>query len=89
MGRSIAVLFREDNLVRDIGERHTTPSRGNDDPLPLSILELRAQIAALSGTIRQLQRAGLDDAVPRLLISRKRAELEDLSHRANRRSAEG
>ena len=72
------------------GERHTTPSGGlNDDPLPLSILELRAQIAALSGTIRQLQRAGLDDAVPRLLISRKRAELEDLSHRANRRSAEG
>jgi hypothetical protein len=61
----------------------------NDDPLPLRILALRAQIAELSGTIRQLQRAGLDDAVPRLLISRKRAELEDLSHRANRRSEEG
>jgi hypothetical protein len=52
MERSFAVLFREDDLVRDIGERRTTPSRGKDDPLPLSILELRAQIAALSGTIR-------------------------------------
>jgi hypothetical protein len=61
----------------------------NDDPLPLRILGLRAQIAELSGTIRQLQRAGLDDAVPRLLISRKRAELEDLSRRAKRRSEEG
>jgi hypothetical protein len=61
----------------------------NDDPLPLRTLELRAQIAELSGTIRQLQRAGLDDAVPRLLISRKRAELEDLSRRANRRSEQG
>jgi hypothetical protein len=57
-----------------------------DDPLPLRILELRAQIAALSGTIRQLQRSGLDDALPRLLISRKRAELEDLSRRTDRRS---
>jgi hypothetical protein len=58
----------------------------NDDPLPLRILELRAQIAELSGTIRQLQRSGLDDALPRLLISRKRAELEDLSRRTDRRS---
>jgi hypothetical protein len=61
----------------------------NDDPLPLRILELRAQIAELSGTIRQLQRAGLDDALPRLLISRKRAELEDLSRRTNRHSEQG
>jgi hypothetical protein len=61
----------------------------NDDPLPLRILELRAHIAELSGTIRQLQRAGLDDAVPGLLISRKRAELEDLSRRANHRSQKG
>ncbi|WP_210385101.1 hypothetical protein [Bradyrhizobium neotropicale] len=44
---------------------------------------MRAQIAELSGTIRQLQRSGLDDAAPRLLISRKRAELEDLTHRTN------
>ncbi|MBO4225304.1 hypothetical protein GRB70_23155 [Bradyrhizobium neotropicale] len=55
----------------------------SDDRLPLRILELRAQIAELSGTIRQLQRSGLDDAAPRLLISRKRAELEDLTHRTN------
>jgi hypothetical protein len=58
----------------------------SDDPLPLRILELRAQIAELSSTIRQLQRSGLDDAAPRLLISRKRAELEDLKRRTNQRS---
>ena len=51
----------------------------NDDPLPLKILELRAQIAEVSGAIRQLQRSGLDDAAPRLLIARKRAQLEDLT----------
>ena len=58
----------------------------SDDPLPLRILELRAQIGELSGTIRQLQLSGLDDAAPRLLMSRKRAELEDLTHRTNHRS---
>ena len=47
----------------------------DDDPLPLTILELRRQIAELSGTIQQLGRSGLDDAAPRLLISRQRAEL--------------
>ncbi|MCA1457050.1 hypothetical protein I6F35_28180 [Bradyrhizobium sp. BRP22] len=57
----------------------------SDDPLPLRILELRARIAELSGTIRQLQRSGFDEAAPRLLISRKRAELEDLTHRTNQR----
>jgi len=56
----------------------------NDDPLPLRILELRAQIAELSGSIRQLQQSGLEDAAPRLLISRKRAELEDLTCRSRR-----
>jgi hypothetical protein len=56
----------------------------NDDPLPLRILELRAQIAELSGSIRQLQQSGLEDAAPRLLISRKRAELEDLMCRSRR-----
>jgi hypothetical protein len=34
----------------------------SDDPLPLRILELRAQIAELLNTIRRLQRSGLDDA---------------------------
>jgi hypothetical protein len=56
-----------------------------DDPLPLRILELRAQIAELSSTISQLQRSGLDDAAPRLLISRRRAELKELTRRANQR----
>jgi hypothetical protein len=56
-----------------------------DDPVPLRILELRARIGELSSTIRQLQRSGLDDAAPRLLISRKRAELEDLTRRAHQR----
>jgi hypothetical protein len=46
-------------------------------------LELRAQISELSSAIRQLQLSGLDDAAPRLLISRKRAELEDLTRRTN------
>ncbi len=58
----------------------------SDDPLPLRILELRAQIGELSGTIRQLQLSGFDAAAPRLLISRKRAELEDLTRRTNQRS---
>jgi hypothetical protein len=47
------------------------------------ILELRAQIGELSSAIQQLRHSGLDDAVPRLLISRKRAELEDLTRRTN------
>jgi hypothetical protein len=57
----------------------------SDDPLPLKILKLRTQIGELSSTIRQLQPSGLDAAAPRLLISRKRAELEDLSRRTNDR----
>jgi hypothetical protein len=36
----------------------------SDDPLPLRILELRAQIGELSSAIRQLQLSGLDDAAP-------------------------
>jgi hypothetical protein len=42
------------------------------------MIALRGEIAELSGTSRQLQRLGLDDAAPQLLISRKRAELDDL-----------
>ena len=57
----------------------------SDDPLPLRILELRAQIGELSSAIRQLQLSGLDAAAPRLLISRKLAELDDLTHRTNHR----
>ena len=58
----------------------------SDEPVPLRILELRAQIGELSSAIRQLQLSGLDAAAPRLLISRKRAELEDLTRRTNQRS---
>jgi hypothetical protein len=58
----------------------------SDDPLPLRILELRAQIAELSSTIHQLHRFGLDDAAPHLLITRRRAELEDLMRLASQRS---
>jgi hypothetical protein len=58
----------------------------SDDPLPLRILELRAQIGELSSAIRQLQLSGFDAAAPRLLISRKRAELEDLTRLTNRHS---
>jgi hypothetical protein len=50
------------------------------------MLELRAQIADLSNSIRQLQRSGLDEAAPSLLLSRKRAELADLMGRTNQRS---
>src|SRR5581483_4298773 len=58
----------------------------SDDLLPFRILESRAQRAELSSTIRQLQRSGLDDAAPCLLITRRRAELEDLTRRrANQR----
>jgi hypothetical protein len=55
----------------------------SDEPRPLRILELRAQIGELSSAIQQLRHSGLDDAAPRLLISRKRAELEDLTRRTN------
>jgi hypothetical protein len=58
----------------------------SDEPVPLRIVELRAQIGELSSTIRQLQLSGLDAAAPRLLISRKRAELEDLTRQTNQRS---
>ena len=58
----------------------------SDEPVPLRILILRAQIGELSSTIRQLQLSGLDAAAPLLLISRKRAELEDLTRRTSQRA---
>src|ERR1700694_365780 len=47
------------------------------------------QIPELSGTIRQLQRSSLGDAAPQLLISRKRAELDDLLRRTRGRREGG
>ena len=49
-----------------------------EDPDAYRILRLRAEILELGSAIRQLQRAGLDDATTQLLIGRKRAQLEHL-----------
>jgi hypothetical protein len=42
------------------------------------LAELRGQIAELGSAIRQLRQAGMDSAAAKLLITRRRAELEDL-----------
>lgn len=49
-----------------------------EDPDTYRILRLRAEILELGSAIRQLQRAGLDDAAAQLLLGRKRAQLEHL-----------
>jgi hypothetical protein len=49
-----------------------------EDPEAYRVLKLRAEILELGSAIRQLQRAGLDDAAAQLLITRKRAQLEHL-----------
>lgn len=49
-----------------------------EDPDAYRILKLRAEILELGSAIRQLQRAGLDDATAQLLIGRKRVQLEHL-----------
>ncbi|WP_349627542.1 hypothetical protein [Bradyrhizobium sp. MOS003] len=41
-------------------------------------MRLRAEILELGSAIRQLQRAGLDDAAAQLLLGRKRSQLEQL-----------
>jgi hypothetical protein len=46
------------------------------------IQTLRGQLLELGSAIRQLNQSGLDSATARLLMSRKRAELEDLMKRA-------
>jgi hypothetical protein len=53
----------------------------NDDPLEWKIQTLRGQLLDLGSAIRQLNRSGLDSATAQLLMSRKRAELEDLMKR--------
>ncbi|MDE2377436.1 hypothetical protein [Bradyrhizobium sp.] len=50
----------------------------DEDPDGYRILKLRAEILDLCSAIRQLQRAGLDHAAAQLLISRKRAQLDQL-----------
>ena len=51
---------------------------------------LRGQLVELGSALRQLNQSGLDSATAQLLLSRKRAELEDLIKRgrANARTAE-
>ena len=50
----------------------------NDDPVEWKIQTLRGQLLDLGSAIRQLNQSGLDSATAQLLMSRKRAELEDL-----------
>jgi hypothetical protein len=44
----------------------------------LEILKLRAELVELGSVVRQLKQAGLDNATAQLLLTRKRAELEDV-----------
>jgi hypothetical protein len=53
----------------------------SDDPLQWKIQTLRGQLVELGSAIRQLNHSGLDSATAQLLLSRKRAELEDLIRR--------
>ncbi len=52
-----------------------------EDPLGWKIQTLRGQLVELGSAIRQLHQSGLDSATAQLLLSRKRAELEDLIKR--------
>jgi hypothetical protein len=53
----------------------------DDDPLEWKIQTLRGQLLDLGSAIRQLNQSGLDSATAQLLMTRKRAELEDLMKR--------
>lgn len=53
----------------------------SDDPVEWRIQTLRGQLVDLGSAIRQLNQSGLDSATAQLLLSRKRAELEDLMKR--------
>ena len=58
-----------------------------DDPdhsLAWKIHTLRGQLVELGSAVRQLNQSGLDSATAQLLLSRKRAELEDLISRGQR-----
>lgn len=54
------------------------------EPRPLRIARLRTEIAELSAAVRQLHKAGLDDAAAAVLLLRKRVELEGLLKPAGR-----
>jgi hypothetical protein len=53
----------------------------SDDSLDWKIQTLRGQLVELGSAIRQLNQSGLDSGTAQLLLSRKRAELEDLIKR--------
>ena len=48
---------------------------------PIRLLQTEAQIAALSGTIRQFEQAGLDTAGVKHLLAKRRKELNGMSGR--------
>jgi hypothetical protein len=54
----------------------------NDEPLPWKIATLRGQLVELGSAVRQLNQSGLDSATAQLLLSRKRAQLDDLMNEA-------
>jgi hypothetical protein len=56
----------------------------NDEPLPWKIATLRGQLVDLGSAIRQLNQSGLDSATAQVLLSRKRAQLDDLMDEARR-----
>lgn len=53
----------------------------DDEPLSWKVERLRGQLVDFGSAIRQLRQSGLDSASAQLLITRKRAELEDLMSR--------
>jgi hypothetical protein len=59
-----------------------------DGDLAWKLADLRGQIAELGSAIRQLRQAGMDSAAAQLLISRKRAQLEDLMKRGDGHEAD-
>jgi hypothetical protein len=54
----------------------------NDVPLGWRITTVRSEMLELGSAVRQLHRSGLGSATVELLLSRKRAELEDLMRTA-------
>ncbi|MGJ5134351.1 hypothetical protein [Bradyrhizobium oligotrophicum] len=54
---------------------------------PVKLLQAQAQIAALSGSVDQLEQAGFDEAQARHLMAERRKELKDMSRRKLRPEA--
>jgi hypothetical protein len=79
LGGQERVLNVEERLKADYrASRSRVPRVAVDETRPLKILRLRAEIGELGGAIHQLRQSGMDSAAAELLITRKRAELEDL-----------